>query len=174
MTGATGYLGAFSLALLSGLPQVRQVACLVRAKDVESGVSRIKEALAGYGLPFDFKQKLRIVPGDIRSPTLGLRTEEFDELAQWSSVIFHFASYSNYTLPYSFHREANVLGLVNVLRFANTGRPKPLHYVSSISACGMAGYLAGQVIPEDLRPVFDLDMVKGTLAIPRARSWRSI
>ncbi|EAW16387.1 putative polyketide synthase [Aspergillus fischeri NRRL 181] len=160
MTGATGYLGAFFLALLSGLPQVKEVACLVRAEDVASGVSRIKEALAGYGLPFDFEQKLRIIPGDISSPTLGLSTEEFDELARWSSVIFHFASYSNYTLPYSSHREANVLGLVNVLRFANTGRPKALHYVSSISACGVAGYLAGQVIPEDQRPEFDLDIVK--------------
>jgi thioester reductase-like protein len=169
MTGATGYLGAFFLALLSGLPQVRQVACLVRAKDVESGVSRIQEALAGYGLPFDFKQKLRIVPGDVRSPTLGLRTEEFDELAQWSSVIFHFASYSNYTLPYSSHREANVLGLVNVLRFANTGRPKPLHYVSSISAYGVVGHLAGQVIPEDQRPVFDLDIVKGHLGYTQSK-----
>ncbi|PKX95178.1 putative polyketide synthase [Aspergillus novofumigatus IBT 16806] len=170
MTGATGYLGAFFLALLSGLPQVKQVACLVRAKDVDSGVSRIKEALAGYGLPFDFKQKLRIVPGDISSPTLGLRTEEFDELAQWSSVIFHFASYSNYTLPYSSHREANVLGLVNVLRFANAGRPKPLHYVSSISACGVAGYLAGQVIPEDQRPVFDPDIVKEHIGYTQSKA----
>ncbi|GFF60843.1 lovastatin nonaketide synthase [Aspergillus udagawae] len=160
MTGATGYLGAFFLALLSGLPQVKEVACLVRAKDAASGISRIKEALAGYGLPFDFEQKLRIVPGDISIATLGLRTEDFDELARWSSVIFHFASYTNYTLPYSSHREANVLGLVNVLRFANTGRPKPLHYVSSISACGVTGYLSGQVIPEDQRPVFDLDIVK--------------
>ncbi|KAF7180982.1 hypothetical protein CNMCM7691_000111 [Aspergillus felis] len=160
LTGATGYLGAFFLALLSGLPQVKEVACLVRAKDVVSGVSRIKEALAGYGLPFDFEQKLRVVPGDVNSATLGLTTEEFDELAQWSSVIFHFASLANYTLPYSSHREANVLGLVNVLRFANTGRTKPLHYVSSISACGAAGYLAGQVIPEDQRPLFDLDIVK--------------
>jgi thioester reductase-like protein len=160
MTGATGYLGAFFLALLSGLPQVKKIACLVRAKDVASGVSRIKEALAGYGLPFDCEQKLRIIPGDISSATLGLRTEEFDELAQWSSVIFHFACYANYTLPYSSHREANVLGLVNVLRFANTGRPKPLHYVSSISACGVAGYFSGQVIPEDQRPLFDLDIVK--------------
>ncbi|GFF30084.1 lovastatin nonaketide synthase [Aspergillus udagawae] len=160
MTGATGYLGAFFLALLSGLPQVKKIACLVRAKDVASGVSRIKEALAGYGLPFDCEQKLRIIPGDISSATLGLRTEEFDELAQWSSVIFHFACYANYTLPYSSHREANVLGLVNVLRFANTGRSKPLHYVSSISACGVAGYFSGQVIPEDQRPLFDLDIVK--------------
>ncbi|GIC87841.1 type I iterative polyketide synthase [Aspergillus udagawae] len=160
MTGATGYLGAFFLALLSGLPQVKEIACLVRAKDVASGVSRIKEALAGYGLPFDCEQKLRIIPGDISSATLGLRTEEFDELAQWSSVIFHFACYANYTLPYSSHREANVLGLVNVLRFANTGRPKPFHYVSSISACGVAGYFSGQVIPEDQRPLFDLDIVK--------------
>ncbi|GFF25207.1 lovastatin nonaketide synthase [Aspergillus udagawae] len=160
MTGATGYLGAFFLALLSGLPQVKEIACLVRAKDVASGVSRIKEALAGYGLPFDCEQKLRIIPGDISSATLELRTEEFDELAQWSSVIFHFACYANYTLPYSSHREANVLGLVNVLRFANTGRPKPFHYVSSISACGVAGYFSGQVIPEDQRPLFDLDIVK--------------
>ncbi|GFF24565.1 lovastatin diketide synthase LovF [Aspergillus lentulus] len=169
MTGATGYLGAFFLTLLSGLPQVREVACLVRAEDVVSGISRIQKVLAGYGLPFDFKEKLRLIPGDISSPTLGLRTEEFDELAQWSSVIFHFASYSNYTLPYSSHREANVLGLVNVLRFANTGRPKPLHYVSSISACGVAGYLAGQVIPEDQRPVFDLDIVKGHIGYTQSK-----
>ncbi|RLL93539.1 hypothetical protein CFD26_100767 [Aspergillus turcosus] len=73
---------------------------------------------------------------------------------------WHFERRMILLFPYSAHRDANVLGLVNMLRFANTGRLKPIHYTSSISACGVSKYLTGQLIPENQRPDFDMEDVQ--------------
>ncbi|GAB1201010.1 hypothetical protein APSETT444_010394 [Aspergillus pseudonomiae] len=150
-TGATGFLGAFLLSELISLPQVKQIACLVRASTSDLGNTRIRQTFSKYGLPVDFRSKIIAIPGDVTKKNLGLRPETFSHLAQWSSVIFHFTGYANYTLPYSVHRGPNVLGLLEILRFANTERLKPVHYCSSISACGITENLTGPV-PEDVRP----------------------
>ncbi|KAK6826532.1 hypothetical protein RU639_005411 [Aspergillus parasiticus] len=150
-TGATGFLGAFLLSELIALPHVKQIACLVRANTSDTGHTRIKQTFANYGLPVDFRSKVIAIPGDVTKRNLGLRPETFSHLAQWSSVVFHFAGYANYTLPYSVHRGPNVLGLLETLRLANTERLKPIHYCSSISACGITENLIGPV-PEDVRP----------------------
>ncbi|RHZ46920.1 uncharacterized protein CDV56_103490 [Aspergillus thermomutatus] len=160
LTGASGYLGTFFLSLLAGLPHVLGIACLVRAPDAAAGLSRLQKALEEYGLPFDFASKLVIIPGDVADPTLGIGEDSFKEWAARCSVVFHLAAFANYTLPYSAHRDANVLGLVNMLRFANTGRLKPIHFTSSISACGVSKYLTGQLIPENERLGFDLDDIQ--------------
>ncbi|KAH8424223.1 uncharacterized protein LDX57_001981 [Aspergillus melleus] len=159
LTGATGFLAAFFLSHLAGLPQVKEIACLVRAPDASTGMSRIKETLEHYGLPLDFESKLIVVPGDVADPTFKLGQEKFEYFAQWASVIFHLAARCTYTLPYSSHRDANIHGMFNMLRFANTKRLKSFHYSSSISACGASVYLGGgKLVPENERPVLD-DMV---------------
>ncbi|KAF7113795.1 hypothetical protein CNMCM5793_004850 [Aspergillus hiratsukae] len=160
LTGATGYLGTFFLSLLAGLPHVQEIACLLRVPDAAAGLSRLRKALDQYGLPFDFASKLVIVPGDVAAPMLGMGENSFNTWATRYSVIFHLAAVADYTLPYSAHRDANILGLVNMLRFANTGRLKPIHYTSSISACGVSKYLTGQLIPENQRPDFDMEDVQ--------------
>ncbi|KAE8155307.1 hypothetical protein BDV25DRAFT_135054 [Aspergillus avenaceus] len=152
LTGATGFMGAFLLSELIGLPQVKSIACLVRANSAEIGLSRIKQALAKYELPIDLKSKVLAIPGDVAKENLGLGVDTYARLAQWASAIFHFVGYVNYTLPYSVHRSTNVLGLLEVLKFANTERLKPVHYCSSISACGITKGLVGPV-PEDTRPL---------------------
>ncbi|KAB8233986.1 uncharacterized protein BDW43DRAFT_310660 [Aspergillus alliaceus] len=151
-TGATGFLGAFLLSELIALPQVKDIACLIRANTSDMGITRIKRTLSKYGLPIDLRSKVIAIPGDVTKKNLGLRQETFNHLAQWSSVVFHFVGYVNYTLPYAVHRDTNVLGLLELLRFANTGRLKPVHYCSSISACGITKGLVGPV-PEDIRPL---------------------
>ncbi|KAE8368107.1 hypothetical protein BDV27DRAFT_154279 [Aspergillus caelatus] len=150
-TGATGFLGVFLLSELIALSEVKQIACLVRANTSDMGHTRIRQTFAKYGLPVDFRSKVIAIPGDVAKKNLGLRPETFSHLAQWSSVIFHFVGYANYTLPYSVHRGPNVLGLLETLRLANTERLKPIHYCSSISACGITENLIGPV-PEDVRP----------------------
>ncbi|OJJ96674.1 hypothetical protein ASPACDRAFT_46846 [Aspergillus aculeatus ATCC 16872] len=159
-TRATGFLGAYLLSLLVGLPHVQQVVCLVRAPNAETGLSRIKKAFQRYGLPLDFESKLKVVAGDIVNPMLGLGTKQYAELAEWASVVFHLAAVVDYTLPCSYHRDANVMGLLHLLRFANTGRLKSFHYTSSISAWGTRIYLTGEMVPEDERPPFDLDALE--------------
>ncbi|KAF7586076.1 hypothetical protein BBP40_009607 [Aspergillus hancockii] len=151
-TGATGFLGAFLLAELIALQQVKSIACLIRADSAEMGISRIKQIFTKYGLSDDLISKVIAVPGDVTKENLGLEKETYNNLAQWSSAVFHFVGYVNYTLPYSVHRSTNVLGLLEVLRFANTERLKPIHYCSSISACGITKNLVGPV-PEDVRPL---------------------
>ncbi|KAI9037118.1 lovastatin diketide synthase LovF [Aspergillus affinis] len=156
LTEATGFLAAFFLSHLASLPQVKEIACLVRAPDASTGMSRMKETLEHYGLPLDFESKIIVVPGDVADPTFKLGQDKFEYFAEWASVIFHLTARSTYTLPYSSHRDANVLGMFNMLRFANTKRLKPLHYSSSISACGASVYLdGGRLVPENERPALD-------------------
>ncbi|RAL13936.1 polyketide synthase [Aspergillus homomorphus CBS 101889] len=156
-TGATGFLGAYLLCMLASLPHVKQVACLVRAPNEQVGLDRIKRTLQDYGLPLDYEAKVKAIPGDLANPQLGLGTKQYKELAEWASVVFHLAAAVDYTLPYSFHREANILGLYHMLQFANTGRLKALHYTSTISAWGAACHISGELVPEDARPSFDPD-----------------
>ncbi|RAH72474.1 putative polyketide synthase [Aspergillus aculeatinus CBS 121060] len=160
LTGATGFLGAYLLTLLVGLPHVQQVMCLVRAPDAETGLSRIKEALHDYGLQLGLESKLKAVAGDLVDPMLGLGAKQYTELAHWASVVFHLGAVVDWTLPYSYHRDVNVMGLYHLLCFANTGRLKPFHYTSSISAWGTVIHLTGGMFPEDERPTFDPDALK--------------
>ncbi|KAJ5887882.1 type I iterative PKS [Penicillium taxi] len=154
LTGATGFVGAFFLQDLLALPHVKNVTCLVRTTDPESGKRRIENTFARYSLPMNFLSKVTVVPGNIAYPNLGMSKEDFDHHAQASSAAFHIAAHVNYTLPYSAHREGNITGLLNVLKFVNAGRLKALHYWSSISACGIP-FLSGGAIPEDKRAVLD-------------------
>ena len=151
MTGATGFVGAFFLAQLLDLPEVQSVGCLVRAGDSVSGMMRIRKNLIKYNLWQElFLSKILTLAGDLADPTLGLGPTRFQEIASWASVIFHLGAHVNYTQPYSTHRSSNVIGTLNILRLTVTGRPKPLHYVSSIAAFGPTGLVTGtQRLPED-------------------------
>ncbi|KAB8236938.1 non-ribosomal peptide synthetase [Aspergillus alliaceus] len=151
LTGATGFVGSFFLADLLRQPNVHQVGCLVRAVDTATGFKRLQNALSKYGLWEDqFTYKLLPLCGTLEDKCLGLGPDRFDEIAHWASVIFHLGARVNYTQPYSLHRPANVLGTLNVLRLACTGRSKALHYVSSISCFGPTGTITGtQRVMED-------------------------
>ena len=47
---------------------------------------------------------------------------------QSSSAIFHLGAYANYTLPYSAHCGANLVGLLKMLESIDTGRLRPMNY----------------------------------------------
>lgn len=151
LTGATGFVGAFLLAGLLEMPDVHQVGCMVRAADATSGMKRLRASLAKYGLWQDvFASKLLPLCGLLEDKWLGLGEERYQEIAEWASVVFHLGARVNYTQPYSLHRPANVVGSVNVVRFAITGRLKGVHYCSSISCFGPTGLLTGaKIVYED-------------------------
>ncbi|KAJ5488455.1 hypothetical protein N7539_003345 [Penicillium diatomitis] len=151
LTGATGFVGAFLLAELLALPEVCQVGCLVRASSAAAGLARLREALNKYHLWQDgFSSKLLALPGSLEDTWLGMDEDRFGEVAHWASVVFHLGARVNYTQPYSLHRPANVIGTLNIARFAITGRVKGLHYCSSISCFGPTGFMTGaQTVYED-------------------------
>ncbi|KAJ5951198.1 Male sterility NAD-binding [Penicillium vulpinum] len=154
LTGATGFVGAFLLATLLSMPQVTRVACLVRAQDASAADLRIKEILEKYRLHGSQESKIICITGDLSLPHLGLPQEQYDHYAGWSSVVFHLGALVSYVQPYSRHRAANVLGTLELLRFANHSRPKRLIYSSSIAAYGPTGFVQGtKTVPENERPL---------------------
>ncbi|KAK8872347.1 non-ribosomal peptide synthetase [Apiospora arundinis] len=158
LTGATGFIGAFSLVELLRMPQVKTIRCLVRADRTQTAFSKLFRNLAKYHLEkcLDNKMlrsKIVVVPGDLSQARLGLTDPDFAELAGWTSIVFHFAAQVNYVEPYAAARAANVLGTLNILRLVAEGKPKSLHYSSTISAYGPTGLIRNEVslIREDER-----------------------
>ncbi|CDL81347.1 non-ribosomal peptide synthetase [Xenorhabdus szentirmaii] len=146
LTGATGFLGSFLLRDLLSIENIqkniKQVICLVRAKDDGAGLKRIKSALTKYGLwsPI-FAERIRAVAGDLSLPKLGLSDELYDELTNASDVVFHSAADVNYIHPYRTQRASNIDSTLNVLRFATQGKAKSMHHISTIAAFGPVGLL---------------------------------
>ncbi|KAF3207992.1 hypothetical protein TWF192_003222 [Orbilia oligospora] len=147
VTGATGFLGAYLVQALLRMPEVKKVHCLVRAKDATHALSRMKIAFSQYGISFTKQDqalmvaKLNLIPGDLGEQNLGLSGRAFDELARSCATIFHFGAIVNYVQPYSAHRAANTIGTLNIIRLAVTGRPKTVHYSSSLVVYGPTGLL---------------------------------
>lgn len=154
LSGATGFVGAFLLASLLSMPQVTQVTCLVRAKDTSAADLRIKETLENYRLRCSQETKIVPITGDLSLPRLGLTQEQYNHYASWASVVFHLGALVSYIQPYSRHRAVNILGTLEMVRFANHSRPKRLIYSSSIAAYGPTGFVQGtKTVPEDERPL---------------------
>ena len=136
LTGATGFLGAHLLEqLLLASTADTEIVCLIRGS-----ANRLKESLQKYGvsLPPTASDRLKILPGDLRSPQFGLDAEQWQKLQASLDAIVHCAAHVNWVLPYSGLRAANALPTLPLLHLAqgvalSTSLPKTLHYVSSIA-----------------------------------------
>ncbi|AHY45894.1 Thioester-redct: thioester reductase domain [Rubrobacter radiotolerans] len=131
LTGATGFLGAFLLAgLLRGTSA--RVGCLVRRRAGEAPLAPVRENLRRYGLwRADFARRIVPVPGDLARPRLGLDRDAFEDLSERTDLVLHAGAGVNLVYPYSALRAVNVEGTREVLRLCCSGRPKPLHHVST-------------------------------------------
>ena len=135
VTGATGFLGAFLLdELLRNTAQNTRFYCLARNRTPGQGapVNRVLENLQFYGREGE-SESHRIVPveGDLAQPHFGLEDEDYQRLADEIDMIFHCAASVNYVYPYEVAKPHTVGGTTEVLRFACTGRTKPVLYISS-------------------------------------------
>ncbi|PHM37898.1 non-ribosomal peptide synthetase [Xenorhabdus innexi] len=140
LTGASGFLGAFFLRDLLLQTKINRVTCLVRAKDNQTALLRLKENLYQYGLwQEEFLPRLQVMASDLTKPHLDLSQQDYEQLSSECDAIFHLAAHVNYIQPYSMHYDGNVLGTLNILRLATNKKAKPLHYVSTVSIFGPAG-----------------------------------
>ncbi len=133
LTGATGFLGAYLLASL--LEKTRAVIhCLVRAKDEEDGLRRLKKNLEYYELwDEEFTPRLRVVTGNLDHARFGLSDEQYDSLANEIDAIYHNGAMVNFVYPYRALKPVNVDSTHEVLRLASNKKIKPVHFVSSLS-----------------------------------------
>ncbi|MBC8945249.1 MULTISPECIES: amino acid adenylation domain-containing protein [Xenorhabdus] len=140
LTGATGFLGAFLLRDLLLQTEINKVTCLVRAHNNEAALLKVKENLNQYGLwKEEFLSRLQVIASDIAKPQFALSQQIYENLSTECDVIFHLAAHVNYSQPYSIHYSSNILGTLNVLRFAVSKKIKPLHYMSTIAVFGPVG-----------------------------------
>ncbi|NUT94719.1 MAG: thioester reductase domain-containing protein, partial [Saccharothrix sp.] len=131
LTGATGFLGAFLLRELL-ITSDATVHCLVRAADETEGLRRIEANLRWYRLWDGVDPaRLRVVPGDLSAPRLGLSEEVFDGLARTVDAVYHAGATVNWLRPYAELRASNVEGTQEVLRLAARHRTVPVHHLST-------------------------------------------
>lgn len=148
LTGATGFLGAFLLYELLRHNE-NSVFCLVRAATVEEGKNRIRRNLEAYQIwDVQFEKKIFPVIGDLSQPLFGLSLQQFDELAERISMIYHNGAVVNFLYPYAALKNANVLSTQEVLRLAVQKGAIPVHYISTLSVFDSPQYSKNPVIYE--------------------------
>ncbi|MBX9399317.1 thioester reductase domain-containing protein [Streptomyces sp. TRM72054] len=140
LTGATGFLGSHMLLDLLRHSDAH-VYCLVRAADEAAATVRLGEALKSYRLPWssEVRRRITVLPGDIRRPRLGLTEDQWHSLAHELDSIVGVAAAVDFLRGYQSLRSSNVLGALTLAELAATGRPKPLHHISSIAVFNEVG-----------------------------------
>ncbi|MET8681914.1 thioester reductase domain-containing protein [Streptomyces sp. NPDC004647] len=140
LTGATGYLGSH---LLLDLLRQRDahVVCLVRAADDAAAERRLADALASFDQPWssEVRRRVTVLAADLRQPRLGLSQEGWESLAQEIDAIVNVAAAVDFLRGYPSLRQTNVLGPLVLAELATTGRPKPLHHISSVAVFNEVG-----------------------------------
>ena len=115
LTGATGFLGSRLLPELLARTSA-EVYCLVR----EPG-----------RLPL--APRVHVIAGDLERPRFGMSAVEWAEIADRIDAVYHCAAAVDVVRPYRRLRSANLEGTATVLGLVGTGRPKRLHYASTLS-----------------------------------------
>ncbi len=135
LTGGTGFLGShIAVELLKrGYP----VCLLARADKARTSEKRVSDLLDWFGLPQSDRRKLRVVPGDITRPALGLDAAAYADLLQNTDEIVHCASNTSFSERKRAEVEAvNTTGLSYVLDFVRAGRAYYFHHVSTAYVAG--------------------------------------
>ncbi len=117
---------------------------LVRAADEEAALGRLGEALKRYELPWssEVRRRVTVLPGDIRRPHLGLSDERWTRLTHELDSVVGVAAAVDFLRGYQSLRQSNVVGSLTLAELAATGRPKPLHHISSIAVFNEVGITA--------------------------------
>ncbi len=135
ITGAAGLLGGELAGVLAGRGH-GVVALVHRSRALSRSDGRPLPAAPWSGLPRP--GEVVVLPGDVRSPTLGLETAQYAALAGSLDLIAHCAAVTGFGLAPRVYHEVNVAGTANVLALAGGrgSRPISLLHVSTAYVCG--------------------------------------
>lgn len=138
LTGATGFIGAHLLHLLltrtSGA-----IYCLVRDREGRPAAERLRETLTWYLPDGDFDRyadRLTVLAGDLAEPAFGLSDREYARLVREVEAVYHLAADTRLFGDRDSFTRLNTDPVRAVVALASNGRPKDLHYVSTLAVCG--------------------------------------
>ncbi len=140
LTGANGFVGRFiALEILERLPANGRLYCLVRAATRSAAVERFRDAFGSDAVRLALLDqqmesgRLIVVEGDVTQTHFGLPPEHYEQLCTAVDCIVHNAAVVDHILGYRELFAPNVLGTVEIIRFAVTQRAKTINYVSTIA-----------------------------------------
>lgn len=169
VTGATGFLGKVLLErILWQLPQVRRIILLIRpcsTKDPEESArlraldeifnsSVFKRLRLYHGQAFEafFREKVRVMAGDLTSPDLGLSNDSLKDLGEVDLVI-NVAALVGFDERIDHAINSNTLGPYHLLEFAKRFRNPTMLHVSTAFVHGRrTGCVAEQILQSDTSP----------------------
>lgn len=143
LTGASGFLGAFTLAEL--LSRGNTVVCLLRGGASRSGelLGRLRE----LGLWCEeHEARLEIVDGDIGQRHLGLTPAVHASLCERVGRVVHTAAWVNHIYPYHELVRVNAYSVPALLEFASTARLKSVTAVSTSAVFESPAYAVDEEI----------------------------
>lgn len=141
LTGTTGLVGSFVLQML--LKETRaEVYCLVRARSIKEGFSRIKFNLEKYGI-WEKEYNTRIIPiiGSLDKKLMGIDPDIFSDLAENIDSIFHVGANTNHMFSYNQLKGTNVQGTVEAIFLALHKKSKIFQFISTTDVFEAKGTL---------------------------------
>lgn len=143
ITGATGGLGRELVRLFLEKTDERLL-LLVRPKASDSHEDRIAKLLARMGINGRSKDRIRVIPGDITKPHLGLSEADLKAVVEDVDEFYHSAALTNLGATREEAARINLNGTINALDLAQKclkgGRLKQFFYFST-------AYVAGSLTP---------------------------
>ncbi|SFD90409.1 non-ribosomal peptide synthetase [Paracidovorax konjaci] len=137
LTGASGFVGSYLLATLLR-ETTASVVCHVRAADEAAGARKIRRALEERHLADAWDgARVEVVTGDLGAPQLGVTDEAMQRICGECDAIYHCAAQVDYLHPYESLKPSNVDSVVTLLEWTQRGRPKVMHYVSTLGVIGL-------------------------------------
>lgn len=150
LTGATGFLGTHLLYELLERTDLT-VYCLVRGRDDADARRRLLAALSARHLARpEHEARTVVVAGDLSRPGFGLVPSGWRSLVEACDLVVHGGALVNLLYDYRMHREPNVLGTAEVIRFAREAGGIPLHYVSTLGVLYDHAVVDGSPVPPDI------------------------
>ena len=154
LTGATGSIGAHTLARMAASDSIRKIYCLVRGPDP---TKRVLDSLAERQLHLNPNGRAKIVAltADVSKTDFGVGEAMMKKLQESVTIILHIAWPVNFNLPLRTF-EPHLAGLQNLLRLSmSVPGPEParLFFCSSVSTA--FNMPAGSTVPNG--PVHDFE-----------------
>lgn len=136
LTGAGGFLGIYLLRELLKLTDAK-IYCLIRKGEFESPAKRLTTTLARFGLDKEISlndRRIIIIDSDIGLDRFGISPQQYNSLAEKVDMIYHCGAQVNTMSTYPNLRNSNVIGTLEIIKFATHKVDKPIHYVSTLSS----------------------------------------
>ena len=165
LTGGTGFLGtALVEKILRSLPELGRLYLVIRRSREKSAAARFEDVLGspafaklreerGDGFKDYVAQKVRILEGDVHSPSLGLEEEDLLMLSREVDAVIHSAASVVFDAPLDAAMDSNVRGTLGLLKLARDWEKRPLFmHISTAYVAGTRRGTAPDEPPDGASP----------------------